>query len=197
MFQDFIYYIKTIYRWLMRCKYSRGFGIQSPSAYSFVTHVVNCHQRYPAYAELEAELENDSKLFRKMGRLLFRLAQFWQPSYVVMGDYEYAPYVYAGYPNALVRMIDDYYFDEETGTQVLVVLDIDWLNDSSIQEELLKNASDQMLLVVFGIHANKEKYTAWKKMISDERTGVTYDLYSCGVIFFDKSKYKQDFKINF
>ena len=197
MFQDFIYYIKTICRWFLRCKYSRGFGIQSPSAYSFVTNVVNCHQSYPVYVELEGEFSKASKAFRKMGRLLFRLAKFWQPSYVVMWDYEYAPYVYAGYPNTLMRMIDDYHFDEEQGKQGLVVLDIDRLNDSCIQEELLKNASDHMLLVVFDIHINKEKYSAWKKMISDERTGVTYDLYSCGIIFFDKSKYKQDFKINF
>ena len=197
MFQNFIYYIKAIYRWLVRCKYSRGFGIQSPSAYSFVTRVVNCHQPYPAYAELDAEFENDSKLFRKMGRLMFRLAQFWQPSYVVMGDYVYAPYVYAGYPTTLVRMIDDCYFDEEAETQVMVVLDIEWVEDNGIRDELLNHASDQMLLVILNIHADKEKYSVWKKMISDERTGVTYDLYSCGIIFFDKSKYKQDFKINF
>ena len=197
MFQDFIYYIKTICRWFLRCKYSRGFGIQSPSAYSFATNVVNSHQRYPAYAELEGEFSKASKAFRKMGRLLFRLAQFWQPSYVVMGDYEYAPYVYAGYPNTLVRMIDDYYFDEEPEMRVLVLLDIDWLDDSGIREELLTNASEQMLLVILNIHSDKEKYCLWKKLFADERSGVTYDLYSCGIIFFDKSKYKQDFKINF
>lgn len=29
------------------------------------------------------------------------------------------------------------------------------------------------------------------------QAGVTYDLYDCGVVMFDLTKYKQQFKVNF
>ncbi len=196
MFKTLSYYIQTVYRWILRCGYSRGFGIQSPSAYSFVRYIINEHYPYYAYQGLDAEMKMQTPMFRKIGRLLFRMANYWQPQYVVMGDYDFAPYAYAGCHNTLVRMIDDYYF-EDIVSPVLVVLDMDWLDDDSLREDILGSATSQVLLVCIGIHANTKNKRLWRRMIADERTGVTYDLYSCGIVFFDKSKHKQDFKINF
>ena len=190
-------WLQTVGVWLSRIAYCRGFGIQSPSAYRFVRYVINEHYPYYAYTALEEEMSDRSRSFRKMGRLVFRLANHWQPQYVVMGDYDFAPYAYAGCNSTLVRMIDDYYFDEEEGQRLLVVLDPDWLEDASIRNELLENSSDQMLLLILDIHANQHVLHLWNEIISDTRCGVTYDLYSCGIVFFDKSKHKQDFKINF
>ena len=45
------YYLSTWWRWLCRCKYCRGFGVQSPSAYSFIRYVINEHYPYYAYSE--------------------------------------------------------------------------------------------------------------------------------------------------
>jgi len=196
MFETLLYYIKTSWRWLMRCRYSRGFGIQSPSAYSFVCNVVNNHHVYDCYDELQEEMSNHSKTFRKLGMLFCRLAYYWQPQYVVMGDYDFASYVYAGHPSTLVRMIDDYYFADEPSS-ALVILDIDWLDDDNLLNELLDSARENLLLVVMGIYKNKHNRKLWHDILADERCGVTYDLYSCAIIFFDKSKYKQIYKINF
>ena len=135
MLESISYYIHSISRWLLRCRYSRGFGIQSPSAYSFVRYVVNEHDPYYAYEQLDEEMKDRSKTFRKLGRLFFRLANYWQPQYVVMGDYDFAPYVYAGCQNTLVRMIDDYYFDEESA-KALVIVDMEWLSDEDIKNEI-------------------------------------------------------------
>ena len=196
MFNNLCYYIRTIYRWLLRCKYSLGFGIQSPSAYSFVCNVINNHARYDEYVSLNEDFCHRSLSFRKHGRLFFRLARFWQPFYVVMGDYEYASFVNEGCPDTLIRMIDDYYFDEE-GQRSLIILDIDWLEDETIREEILDNVTDQDLLVLLNIHDTSSHRHLWHRIFEDIRCGVSYDLYSCGIIFFDKSKYKQHFKINF
>lgn len=196
MLETLTYYIQTIYRWILRCGYSRGFGIQSPSAYSFVRYVINEHYPYYAYQQLYEEMKGKSRKFRKLGRLFFRIANYWQPQYVVMGDYDYAPYVYAGCNNTLIRMIDDYYFEDVT-RPILVILDMDWMEDESLREDILSSSTDQVLLVVLGIRTHKKNKLLWNQMIADERTGVTYDLYHCGIIFFDKSKHKQDFKINF
>ena len=196
MWNNIRYYFYTSFRWLLRCGYCRGFGIQSPSAYAFVRYVINVHNPYYAYEKLEKEMSEKSLGFRKLGRLMFRLANYWQPQYVVMGDYDFASYVYAGCNSTLVRMIDDYYF-EYIERPVLVILEIDWLEDENIKNDIFNAGSDKLLLLVIGIYANKQSQQLWANLMADERSGVSYDLYYCGIIFFDKSKYKQHFKINF
>ncbi len=190
------YYIQTICRWILRCGYSRGFGIQSPSAYSFVRYVINEHYPYYAYQQLDEDMKGKSRKFRKLGRLFFRISNYWQPQYVVLGDYAYAPYLYAGCNGTSVRMVDDCCLENVT-RPVLVILDIDRMDDGNIREAILSSSSDRVLLVVIGICTNKKSKLLWSQLISDERIGVTYDLYHCGIVFFDKSKHKQDFKINF
>jgi hypothetical protein len=39
--------------------------------------------------------------------------------------------------------------------------------------------------------------TFWQEIISDEHTGVTFDLYYCGIVMFDKKRHKQNYIINF
>ena len=68
------------YIWLKRCCHSRGFGIQSPTDYSFVRYVINEHWPYYAYDQLAIE---DNWLRQKVGRLCLRLANHRQPSEVI------------------------------------------------------------------------------------------------------------------
>ena len=37
----------------------------------------------------------------------------------------------------------------------------------------------------------------WKRMMQDEKVGITFDLYDIGILFFDKTKIKQDYIVNF
>ena len=70
--------LKGAWLWLCRIGHCRGFGIQSPWAYRFVRYVVNEHDAYYAYARLKEECPAD-RYTTKMGCLLFRLANYWQP----------------------------------------------------------------------------------------------------------------------
>jgi hypothetical protein len=47
---------------------------------------------------------------------------------------------------------------------------------------------------VEGIVDNKE---AWQQIVDDQRTGVTFDLYYCGLAMFDKKRIKKNYIINF
>ena len=195
MLRGLIYYILSIYRWILRCGYCRGFGIQSPSAYSFVRYVVNEHYPYYAYQQFD-DLKCVSRKTNKLGRLFFRLSNYWQPHDVVIDNPIYATYVSAGCHSCSISNFEDFDF-VDTSSNIMMLLDIDKMNESAIREKVLAFSSERLLLVLQGIHCNKQNWRLWHLFKSDERTGITYDLYHCGIVFFDKSKYKQDFKINF
>ena len=39
--------------------------------------------------------------------------------------------------------------------------------------------------------------TLWHELQNDERVGITFDLYDVGLLFFDKTKIKHHYMINF
>ena len=50
------------------------------------------------------------------------------------------------------------------------------------------------VLIVESIRKNR---SFWREIVADERTGVTFDLYYCGIVMFDKKRHKQNYIINF
>ena len=52
------------------------------------------------------------------------------------------------------------------------------------------------LLVIEGIGHDTAAKALWQKLLNDNRTGITFDLYYCGIVFFDK-RYKQNYIVNF
>ena len=198
MFETLSYFIQTSFRWILRSKYSRGFGIQSPSAYEFVRYVVNEHYPYYAYQDLENQMKSQSRLFRKLGRLFFRLTNFWQPNEVLISNNKFVPYIQKACQKVAVKEFDLLNCEFKNTLQPLfVILDMDDLCTNICRNKVFGAVSDKMLLVVTNIHSRKSYTQLWNEIIAYSCCGVTYDLYSCGIIFFDKSKHKQNFKINF
>ena len=163
--------------WLSRIHRCRGFGIQSPSDYSFVRNVVNEHWPYYAYDTLK----NDDWIIQKLGRLYFRLANWRHPLFMLPDKYE--KFWLAG-----CRTI---HFTTNINTVEMVRLDID---DAILYESSLSKCDEMSVMVVEGICNNMSR---WHEMENDERTGTTFDLYYCGIIFFDKKRFKHHYKVNF
>ena len=53
------------------------------------------------------------------------------------------------------------------------------------------------VFVIEGIRYTPQMFALWKRMKQDGRAGITFDLYDLGIIFFDKTKIKQDYIVNF
>ena len=68
---------------------------------------------------------------------------------------------------------------------------------SVIVECMLSQAKPGSLLIVVGIHADKRCRQLWQKLCADGRTGVIFDLYLCGLVFFDLKMTKNHYVINF
>lgn len=64
-------------------------------------------------------------------------------------------------------------------------------------EQCLNSINRGSLIVIKGIHSGREITRWWKEIIADNRTGVTFDLYDVGFVFFDKTKIKQHYIVNF
>jgi len=64
-------------------------------------------------------------------------------------------------------------------------------------EQCLNSTDCNSLIVIKGIHSCGRTARWWNEVISDNRTGVTFDLYDVGFVFFDKTKIKQHYIVNF
>lgn len=64
-------------------------------------------------------------------------------------------------------------------------------------EKALEHVGRKSLFVIEGIHDNKNKFSWWERIVEDKRTGITFDLYELGLIFFDLDKNKQHYIVNF
>ena len=176
--------LKHICVWLSRIMHCRGFGIQSPSDYWVARYVINEHWPYYQYAMLG---QCDSWLQRKMGRLYFRLANWCQPKFVVSDNYR--EYLLSGCRHAKVLPWRDY--DGQKPDMIVLRMGDDIRNRLAL---LYNKVYDQSVLVIEDIWHDKEM---WSEIVADKRTGVTFDLYYCGLVFFDKKRTKQHYIINF
>ena len=172
--------------WLSRIHHCRGFGIQSPTDYAFVRYVVNEHWPYYAYDQLTA----DSWLNKKLGRLYLRLANWRQPHYMLADEYQ--TWWHAGCKKTQFVSIPS------PLTAHLSPLNIELaritINHWDSFQSLLSRCDQQTILVVEDIWRN---WPLWQQIARDPRTGTTFDLYYCGIVFFDTKRYKHNYKINF
>ncbi len=170
--------LNSIAVWVRRMFHSRGFGIQSPTDYWLVRCVINEHWPYYQYAALG---DGDDWLRRKLGRLYLRIANWRQPQVITANDYH--DYFHAGCRKAV--------FGE--GNE-LMLLTIDTPQWQARLEHFLSTANERSVLIVEGIWKDQK---AWQQMAADKRLTITFDLYYCGLAFFDKKRTKHHYIINF
>lgn len=69
--------------------------------------------------------------------------------------------------------------------------------DKTLYESCLTYIGKDSLLIVNGIYASREMQNWWEEIKNDNRVGITFDLYDIGLVFFDKTKIKQHYIVNF
>ncbi len=188
-----MYKLKRLIVWMRRMRHSRGFGVQSPYDYGFIRYVVNEHWPYYAYEELQRTVTDIDKRTRKLCRLYFRMANWRQPQVIV--DYQPETEAYRLYMQAGCRKAEF----EDTGVRSAVELCRMSLKGDyrTFYEEVLKRVDDRSVLIVEGIKRDKNTKAFWEQVTQDKRTGVTFDLYYCGIVFFNKKRFKQNYIVNF
>ena len=201
-----IYFIKRFIVWLRRVRYSRGFGVQSPWAYRFIRYVVNEHYPYYKYEQLDDQVYGIDKKTRKLCKLYFRLANYQQPHTFVdchpMSSCNKI-YVDAGCQKTLYNKVTKESTEEEllqlfsnVGEHSIVRVPL-IENYRSLVDKALDHLSSTCVLVIENIKWDKEAKAYWAELVSDTRTGISFDLYYCGVILLNKDMVKQSYVVNF
>ena len=193
--------IGSLLVWLRRSRHSRGFGVQSPWAYRFIRYVVNEHYPYYAYDDLSRLYEGYPKQIQKLCRLYFRIANFWQAEQAL--DYSaasetdinrlYGTFMKRGC-NKLEVVPVRHAGDFSSVRLMRLSVEGDYLQ---VFEKAVSLANASTMIIVEQIKRDKESRTFWKSIVDDPRCITTFDLYYCGIIFFDKKRYKENYVVNF
>ena len=94
--------------------------------------------------------------------------------------------------------LSELFLDADTSVDFLYLND--YRNPDLLEEAFrvcAHRTTPKSVFVVHGICYSKEMKALWKKLQADERVGITFDLYDVGLLFFDKTKIKQQYIVNF
>lgn len=172
----------------------RGFGVQSPNDYNFITKVVKGRIDKNCCAATDNENEDFHRDSYKFVHLCYRIAQYLRPVQCIcltMDGDNVSSYISAAVPDV---KIEHSYSKLTEGGRCMVILSpaVDY---ASKVEKILETATDNMWMIVDGIRTNSDTYRSWLEITEDMRTRITFDLYHYGIICFDRKRYKQNYKI--
>lgn len=183
--------VRNPWIWLLRFRKRRGYGVHSPFAYSFVRGVVLEQTPYYAYQRL-SELHPwwvrwGSFYPLSCRRLLFRLANFAHPGTIRLVGNRPTERVYLTESVPSARWV-------ERGVADFVFVAAEHVAEAA---DIAATLPSHAMMVIEGIHRNKDARMVWHDIQSAPHTGITFDLYTYGVVFFDLSRHKQHYKVNF
>lgn len=201
-----LYRFKRGIVWLTRWRYCQGFGVQSPWAYRFIRQVINDHTAYPVYEELRSLHPKLNKRLRKLYQLYYRIAKSRQPHLIyIIGepspDADCArqglhAYLQAGATSTNITEIAPHEVAAVAeGFDLTILTASPACHHHTLQ--IAPKADDHSLLVIEHIHRNKTIRNQWQRIKEEDIVRTTFDLYYCGLVFFDHKRYKQDYKVNF
>jgi hypothetical protein len=185
--------------WINRKRHNRGFGIQSPSAFFFITQVLRERLPYYAYEELDRSIDQCGGMSRRGAKELFRITNSLHPANcIAMASEAAATAMKAARPGAhLYRPENKEAFEgtlEKCGK--IGLLYIGKCHDrQEIMNSALQYTDNDSAIIIEGIGKDNVARALWQSAIDDPRTVVTYDMYSYGLILFDSEKKKQNYKL--
>ena len=194
------------WNWVKRFRHRCGYGVHSPSDFFLIAFVI--YEKLPFYAyeslhELRKLAGKGEHHREKVDKLLFRLVNYARPETIVdagclsaSGLYLKAAREGAAYTAA--AGLDELFL--ESGVPVDFLYLHDWHHPDFVEEvfrQCVERTRGCSVFVIEGIRYTRAMRRLWEAMKQDERCGITFDLYDLGIIFFDRTKIKQHYLVNF
>ncbi len=188
--------------WLKRFRFRRGYGVHSPFAFDFLTYVVYEKGEYYAYRALKelykpSFFAADGRHLLKCRKFLFRLSNYVHPGTIrlhgVVGK-EVADYLSAGCASAVLCRGQETVCPVRDGELVYVSEDVPCHEWKALVSQ---PQSERSVSILCGIHASGESGACWEKLKALPSVIVSFDLYDYGLLFYDTSKQRQHYMVNF
>jgi hypothetical protein len=205
--------------WINRKRHNRGYGIQSPSSFFFITQVLKERLPYYAYPILDKAVGNNRRK-QKHFRELFRITNHLQPANCLsvgsataactmalarptVPHYALAPAGATVHRQALlnekgccvINSAEQFQAQlQKVGTIGMLYVDANEKN-FWIVEKALTHTNNSSAIVVDGINRSKATQEWWQQLVKDSSTVITYDMHSYGLLLFDKERIKQHYTL--
>lgn len=188
-------YLRRLVYHVARWPRSHGFGVQSPFAYRFVTDVVREAYPYYAYGELAEKYHSDRFSLRLL-QFLMRLSNFRQGRYWVSNNLKSVEldYLRAGCQKA--ELLSSHARPDGVILD-LVGLEADEDYDHSFYRKYASLLGPDGVMVIEGIHGSSHCVRFWRQVTADPKAVVTFDIYDCGVVFFNPALSKMNYNVTF
>lgn len=188
-------YLKRLVYHVVRWPRSHGFGVQSPFAYRFVTDVVREAYPYYAYGELAEKYKTD-RCSLPFLQFLLRLSNFRQGRYWVSNNLKSVELAYLRAGCRKAELLSSYAKPDGVILD-LVALEADEGYDYTFYRRYASLLGPGGVMVIEGIRRNRRCRRFWRQVRADSKAVVTFDIYDCGVVFFDATKPKKNYKLMF
>ena len=207
--------------WINRQRHNRGYGVQSPSSFFFVTQVLKERLPYYAYPILE-EIAKESGCSAKRLKELFRITNHHNPeNCIAINSLSAACAMATAKPSAVKHCITgeqpsqlasallanhechikegNLFVELKSTLNEVGEIGMLYIGNCTQRAELLETAlrytNDNSIIVVEGINCDKATKTWWQTVVDNPATVVTYDLYSIGLLLFDNERIKQHYTL--
>ena len=206
-----------------RYRHNKGYGIQSPSSFFFVTQVLKERYPYYAYLELDSIAKACHEMSDKQCRLLFRIANYLKPTHCITVESVTAAcaigcarrsatqHLITGethLPGEAQTLLADCRCKHQSGDTGLLLnqtlkeanmCGMLYIGKSDKQAQILHTALEytnkESIIIVEGIHADKQSRELWQKAISNPKSIITYDMYNLGILLFNDERVKQNYTL--
>ena len=177
---------------LKRFRHRRGYGVHSPFAFDFLTFVVYERGEYYAYRDLTGR--HPVSVFQRNGHLvkcrkfLFRLANYVHPAVIrLVGNVKAAEadYLSAGWAA------------EGAARKVELVCLAEDVPPAEWKAWVAGPSSESSACLIVGPYRSEESRRAWEDVKRLDAVVVSFDLYDYGLVFYDRSKQRQHYIVNF
>ena len=167
---------------LTRLPQSFGFGVQSPSAYYFIKYVINEKCPYYSYDLLKDFNQGISDDYIKIYQLYFRITNFLQPALWI--DFSENSSIVRKYVQAARNHIVFHVDSNMLDVHSFDIARIDVANHE-LFSKLVQMSTENSLIIIEKIYSTPQMTTFWNQIKLDNRVSVTFDLFVCGLVFFD------------
>lgn len=187
------------FRFFLRKKQSKGYGIHSPFAFDLITNLLYSPYGYYAYTDIARELSNKLVSPTEYNRLSFRLVNHFKVKKILEINPENEVnrlFIKAASSNICYSSVDEKALHNVMNSvydAIFINIKPESYSHLSV-ERLLKFSNKNTFWVLNHIEIKRGKHF-WRDIVDDSRVSITFDMKEKGIAFLDLSYHKSHYLI--